>query len=304
MTQLSCKSAICSRWVFVLGALLLLAASSFAQITEDSVVTLTLARPPITGPSPATQSLIVSPPPGGVAATTKVLIMLPGDNGEVQLTPLASPPAPANDGTVDLEDAHFVVRTRWYFASQGFLVITLDAASDFQLLPSGLKGQQSNPNHITDVLQVIAYARAISGLPANTEVWLVGGGRGTVGAWIAGGSYAPPAGPDGLVFVSPVNDSGDPDSLLSAPLGSIKVPTLLFGNKASTCPSSLASGDAAVLKALTSLSTTTAPLKASQTVNDAGFPALSTNCLGLSPHGYFGVEPTVVSKISSWITAN
>jgi hypothetical protein len=309
--------SICARPLLLFAAVLLLAATSFAQIAEDSVVTLTANRSPVSTP-PVTQSFIISPPPGGAAAAIAVLIMLPGRDGNIQLAPN---PLTPGDGTLDVNSGNFLVRTRWDFAAQGFVVLTLDSATDFQnvaLYPTGLEGQQSNPNHIADVLQVISYARSIPDLPANTPVWVVGTSRGTAGAWVAGGNPCgspavppnpSPVGPDGLVFTSPVNDAGsttvtptgctvtgDVDSLLAAPLGSITVPTLLFNNKMSTCTGALASGDPAVLKLLTA-----APVKANQNVNDATFPALSSGCESLSPHGYFGDEPDVVTKVSTWI---
>jgi hypothetical protein len=281
------------RPLFLLAAVSLLAAASFAQITEDSVVTLTAIRSPQPTP-PVTQSFIISPPPSGTSASA-VLIMLPGNYGTIQLTPNPTTPG---DGALDVNSGHFVARTRWLFASQGFLVLTLDAATDFQnvaLYPKGLQDQQSNPNHLADVLQVISYARtSFPGVP----VWLVGTGRGAAGAaWVAGQNLYP-TGPDGLVLMSPVNISGDPDSLLSAPLATIMVPTLLFSNEASVCPDTLYTGDPAVKKMLTA-----APVKANKNVNNAGFPALSTDCLSLSPQGYFGIEPSTVTKIASWINS-
>jgi hypothetical protein len=300
------------RSLFLLAAVWLMATVSFAQITEDSVITLTANRPPSSGT--VTQSFILSPPPGGAGAATAVLIMLPGSDGNIHLTP--NPLIPG-DGTLDVNSGNFLVRTRWDFASQGFVVLTLDSATDFQnpeLYPNGLEGQQSNPNHIADVLQVISYARSIPGLPANMPVWVVGTSRGTAGAWVAGGNPCSspaippnpsPVGPDGLVFTSPVNDaatvvgcvvSGDADSLLVAPLANITVPTLLFNNKMSMCQAAQYTGDPALLKALTGTT-----VKANQNVNDATFPALSSNCESLSPHGYFGDEPDVVTKVSNWI---
>lgn len=286
------------RALSLLPAISLLAAASFAQLSVDSVVTLPVARPPVTGAAPVTQSFIQTYPPGGPAAAIAVLILLPGGDGNIQLTPIPPVPGPGGDGTLDVNSGNFLVRGRWLFAAEGFAVLTLDSATDFQQLPTGLTGQQGNPAHVMDVLQVINYARTMLGVPA-VPVWLVGTSRGTAGAWVAGGPNPPPIGPDGLVFTSPVNISGDPDSLLSAPLATIMVPTLIFNNKASTCAAALASGDPPVLKALTA-----APVKANENVNNAGFPALSSACEALSPHGYFGIEPEVVTKISNWIIAN
>lgn len=268
----------------------LLAATSFAQ---DSVQTLTVTRPPVAGSPPVMQSFIVTTPvPGISVTTTAVLILLPGGDGNIQLTPVGS-----SDGTLTINSNNFLVRSRWLFAAQGFHVLTLDSATDFQLLPGGLTGQQGNTSHITDVLQVIAYARSTyPGLP----VWLVGTSRGTAGAFVAG-LYNPPAGgPDGVVFTSPINVTGDPDSLLSAPLATITVPTQIVGDTADTCPVTLPSGNPAVKKLLTGT-----PVKAVATISGgATFMPLTTNCNGLSPHGFFGIEPATVQKIATWVNAH
>jgi len=323
MTYVSRRSVrlgpVCICSLYLLATVSLLAAASFAQITEDSVVTLTVTRAPVGGAIPPIyQSFIVSPPPGGIGAATAVLILLPGRTGNIQLTPASIVTTlPGSDGTLAVNSGNFVVRSRWLFAAEGFVVLTLNSATDFQQISTGLEGEQGSFAHVTDVLQVISYARSIPGLPANTPVWLVGTSLGNAGAWVAGGvpcsspaipPNPPPVGPDGLVFTSPVNTAvsvsgcvvtGDVDSLLAAPLANITVPTLLFNNKMSTCASALYSGDTAVYKALIG-----APAKANQNINIAGFPALSTDCEALSPHGYFGIEPTVVTRISSWIIAH
>ena len=288
------------RGIFLLAAVWFLAATSFAQITVDSVITLSVTRSPVAGSPPVTQSFIQSDPAGGPAAAVGVLIMLPGRTGNIQLTPV--PPTtfpPATDGTLDVNSGNFLVRSRWLFAAQGFVVLSLDSATDFQLLPNGLTDEQGSAAHVTDVLQVINYARTmISGLPPNTPVWVVGTSRGMGGAWVAG-QNSPPIGPDGVVFTSPLNTSGDPDSLLSAPLSTIMVPTLIFNNKASTCADALASADPALLKLLTGTK-----VKANENVNNAGFPPLTSDCEALSPHGYFGIEPLTVTKVSTWIKAH
>src|SRR5271165_3203017 len=168
---------ICIRSLFLLAAVWLLAPVSFAQITEDSVITLTANRGP--GVIGGTQSFIQSPPPNGISSATAVLILLTGKDGSIHLTPN---PSIAGNGTLSVNSADFLVRSRWDFASQGFIVLALDSATHFQdvnQFPNGIEDQQSNPNHITDVLQVISYARSIPGLPANTPVWLVGTSRGT-----------------------------------------------------------------------------------------------------------------------------
>jgi hypothetical protein len=279
-----------SRSFLLIAAISLLSSTSFAL--EDSVVTLTVPRAPLVGPPPVTESFIVSESaPAPAPPATAVLILLPGGNGDIQLTPLVP------DGTLDINSSNFLVRVRWLLASQTFVVFTLNAASDFLQWANGLDGYQGSSAHITDVLQVISYARSTyPGLP----VWLVGTSHGTAGAFVAAANL-PPAGPDDLVFTSPLNVNTkppNPDSLLSANLPAIVVPTLLLNNKAATCPAALYTGDPAVLAKLTG-----APARANQNLN-GGFLALSDSCDALSPHGYFGIESATVTKIRAWIKAH
>jgi len=194
---------------------------------------------------------------------------------------------------LDINSNNFLVRSRWLFGGQNFYVLTPDSATDFQLLPGGLKGQQGSAAHVTDVLQVIAWARAQFGLP----VWVVGTSRGTAGAFVAG-LNAPPAGPDGLVFTDSINSTTDPDSLLMANLPGIVVPVLLLEDAGNTCTGTLAPGNAAVVKALTG-----SPLVKRDSVAAGGLVPLTDNCNALSDHGFFGKEKAAVEKIAAWIVA-
>ncbi len=278
--SLFCRFQI--RSLSILTAGLLLAAMSFAQ---DSVVTLTVPRSPVTGPPPVMESFIVTP---SAATAVAVLILLPGGDGNIQLTPAVP------DGTLDINSSNFLVRSRWWLGAHRFVVLTLDSATDFQQLSGGLTDQQGSAAHITDVLQVISYARSTyPGLP----VWLVGTSRGTAGAFVAASNPAP-TGPDGLVFTSPINVSSDPDSLLMANLSAITVSTMLLSNLSDTCPSTPPSGNAAVISLLTA-----APSTANETV-DGGLRSLTSDCDALSPHGFFGLETTVVTDIAMWIKAH
>ena len=265
----------------VFAACLLFAVAAFAQV--DVVQTLTVSRAPVAGLPPVTQSFIVTAP---ATPATNIVILLPGGDGNIQLTPSGS------DGTLEINSNNFLVRSRWLFAGEGFYVITLNSATDFQLLPNGLKGEQSSAAHIADVLQVIAWARAaVPGKP----VWLVGTSRGTAGAFVAA-QYSPASGgPDGLVFTSPVNVVSDPDSVLSANLANITVPVLILSNKDDTCADTPPASDVTVKKGLTS-----SP-KASVEMVSGGLTPLTDVCNALSDHGFFGIEDKVVKKIALWI---
>jgi len=293
----ACKIPFRLRWLLTLPLFLLISTAALAQ---DSVVTLTLppTRVPITGPSPVTESFIVSAPlvPAAITSVTPppvaVLILLPGGNGDIHLTPAGA------GGTLDINSNNFLTRSRWLFAGHDFYVLTLDAASDYLLTTDVLTGHQGDADHVSDVEAVIQYARTTyPGLP----VWLVGTSRGTAGAFVAA-SAGPPVGPDGLVFSSAINDvtsPPDPDSLLSASLSSITVPVLLVNDAGNTCTNTLPSGDSGVKKALTG-----APVVDIINIPAGGLLPLTDNCHALSDHGYFGRERIAVQKISNWIIAH
>jgi len=197
---------------------------------------------------------------------------------------------------LDVTSNNFLVRSRWLFAGQGFYTITLNLASDFPL-PQGLTGLQGSANHVSDVLAAIAWARKEQiGLPAGLPVWVVGTSRGTAGAFVAG-QYSPGAGgPDGLVFADSINDPANPDSLAKANLPGIVVPVLLLQDAGNGCMGTMATGESAVVKLLTS-----SPLVKRDSVASAGLLPLTDSCKALSDHGFFGKEPEAVAKIAAFI---
>jgi len=185
------------------------------------------------------------------------------------------------------------VRSRYLFAGHNLDTITLDAATDFYLLPDGLAGYEGSAAHVSDILTVISWARSKApGLP----VWIVGTSRGTGGAFVAG-SYSPvQGGPDGLVLAASVNDADDPDSVLAVNLAGITVPVLLINDAGSTCSLATSAAEKTVLKGLKN-----SPRKSIESVASGKLTALTDNCNGLSDHGFFGIEDTAVSDITVWI---
>lgn len=277
------------RWIWpatvaILTTILLVGGTAFAQV--DVVQTLLLSRAPVSSPPPPvlSESFIVTAPP----APTAIAILLPGGGGLIGLAPNGT-----GGGTLDVNSHNFVVRSRSLFAGHNLYTITLDAATDFYLLPGGLAGYEGSAAHVSDILAVIAWARStMPGLP----VWIVGTSRGTGGAFVAG-SYSPAqGGPDGLVFAASVNDSNDPDSLLMANLVDITVPVLLINDVGSTCSLATTAGEKPVLKALKQ-----SPRKGIEQVPSGGLTALTGNCDALSDHGFFGIEDTAVKNIAVWM---
>jgi hypothetical protein len=276
--------------VALLVIILLVAGKALAQVPQadsvDLVQTLLLSRAPVSNPPPSvlSESFIVTPTPN----PTAIVILLPGGGGIIRLVPNG-----AGGGTLDVNSHNFVVRSRYLFAGHNLDVITLDAATDFYLLPDGLANQQGSAAHISDILTVIAWARSAKpGLP----VWIVGTSRGTGGAFVAG-LYSPAqGGPDGLVLAASVNDTNDPDSLLMVNLAGITVPVLLINDAGSTCSLATTAGEKPILKALKN-----SPRKGIESVPSGKLTPLTDNCSGLSDHGFFGIEGTAVSDIALWM---
>jgi hypothetical protein len=304
------------RSLLVFAFVLLLGVPCHAQMT-DSVCTLTVTRTGVvfgyTGPTP-TQSFIVTVPPPVISTTVipprAVLILLPGGDGNINLTPIpptlsssTTCPPGLTDGTLHINSNNFLVRSRWLFAGRNYIVVTLDSATDFQFVtPPGLTGNQGNPLHIADVVQVIAWARATY---PGLKVWLVGTSRGTAGAWVAS-MNAPPIGPDGLVFTSPVNSgvvppatTPDPDSLQNptANVAAITIPTMILSNDSDACAVSAPSNDATVAALFTSTK-----VKVVNITGGVGFNPLSTDpCDALTFHGFFARERLAVLATTDFI---
>ncbi|MGD0413941.1 MAG: hypothetical protein ABSA80_01170 [Terriglobales bacterium] len=276
--------------VALLATILLIGGTAFAQVpltdSVDVVQTLLLSRTPVSNPAPAvlSESFIVTPTP----TPTAIAILLPGGTGLIGLAPNGT-----GGGTLDVNSHNFVVRSRYLFAGHNLDTITLDAATDFYLLPDGLAGYEGSAAHVSDILTVISWARSKApGLP----VWIVGTSRGTGGAFVAG-SYSPvQGGPDGLVLAASVNDADDPDSVLAVNLAGITVPVLLINDAGSTCSLATSAAEKTVLKGLKN-----SPRKSIESVASGKLTALTDNCNGLSDHGFFGIEDTAVSDITVWI---
>ncbi|MGA3093627.1 MAG: hypothetical protein ABSD75_34020 [Terriglobales bacterium] len=276
--------------VILLATIMLFGATASAQVPQtdsvDVVQTLLLSRTPVSNPPPAvlSESFIITPTPN----PTAIAILLPGGSGLLGLTPNGN-----GGGTLDINSHSFLTRSRYLFAGHNLDVITLDAATDFYLLPDGLADQQGSAAHISDILTVIAWARSAKpGLP----VWIVGTSRGTGGAFVAG-LYSPAqGGPDGLIQAASVNDTNDPDSLLMVNLAGITVPVLLINDAGSTCSLATSAGEKPILKALKN-----SPRKSIESVASGKLTPLTDNCSGLSDHGFFGIEQTAVGDIAVWM---
>jgi class 3 adenylate cyclase len=88
------------------------------------------------------------------------------------------------------------------------------------------------------------------------------------------------------------------ETLFDAEPGAIAVPVLVISNQSDTCAVSPPGDAPNVLAAVTH-----SPRKELVIVTSSQIAKRSDPCEGMSPHGYLGIESTVVQRISDWIRA-
>ena len=270
-------------------ALVVLLLTGINYAWADTVVTLPLSRfqtacstlPPA---DPVAQSYILFENPNpGVKGT---FLLFSGGKGKLKVA----------DGELDVSASNFLVRSRWLFASQkgnhGFQahVAVMDAATDFLSCPDGLKGQRLTDEYRRDMAVVMLDLRARC---PGLKVWAVGTSRGSIAAAQAAAELpAGSSGPDGIGLTSTVTQGGLFNTVFDVALNQISVPTLVAHHKNDTCSVSPPADTPAIVAALTG--TTTIKVREFK----GGLPAVSDECKGLSPHGYYGIEPRTVRKIT------
>jgi pimeloyl-ACP methyl ester carboxylesterase len=250
---------------------LLLIASIQAGAANDEVRTIPTRKG-------VTQGFLLVRPPGTPTAS---LILFAGGEGHLALSP------PNNIGH---QKSNFLVRMRERFARAGFLVAVVDTPSD----RVEYWNFRTSKEHAEDMRQVIAALREMAPVP----VWLVGTSMGTVSAaGVAGRLAEGPGGPDGLVLTSSVVlvSKASGETVKTAKLGDIRVPTLIVRHKDDQCKISSPSEAPALYKALSH-----ANPKEILTF-EGGNPPKSDACEAEAQHGYFGIEPQVVDAIIEWI---
>jgi hypothetical protein len=190
---------------------------------------------------------------------------------------------------------NFLVRTRYHFAAEHFVVAVVDAASDFLLLPGGLTGHRLPTSlHGDKYLQdLTAVMNDLRGRYPVLPVWAVGTSRGTVSAAVTAVAAMPPA--DGVVLTSSLTGPDAIEDLSGLNLESVVVPALIVSHKDDGCPVTRPE-DSRALKGRFAASP-----RVRVTLFHGGSTPVSDPCDPLSPHGYFGIEQRVIEAVAKWI---
>jgi len=264
------------------GYALLFSANIYAI---DHVVTLDIsANRNVVGCATQAQStirqsyILVDAP--DAASAKGVMLLFVGGGGKLDI----------EDGQSKITSTNFLFRARHLFAAQGYHVAVMDAASDFLTCNGGLKNRRTSRAFTLDMAAVINDLR--QQFPA-LPLWLIGTSRGTTAAAQAAAYLGPMV--NGLVLTSPMTNPIT-TSVFDAPLAQIALPTLITTHEKDACFVTPPTGMESVKNALTA-----ATLVKTKEF-DGGFPALSPDpCDATTPHGYLGIEATVVKKITDWI---
>ena len=195
------------------------------------------------------------------------------------------------DGTVSFNNAgqfthlggNFLIRTEPLWLAQGFAFMTLASSSS-------LLGQRHSPAYAATIGRAIDFART----KTNAPIWLVGTSMGSIAA--ANGAASLPGKVAGVVLTSSVAGANraSGETVFDSNLGAIAVPALVVSNRGDTCPVAGPGFAPQILAALAR-----SPRK--ELIYVDSHQIQSEPCEAMSPHGYLGIEPSVVQRIAAWI---
>jgi len=242
-------------------------------IRADSIPAERIFDLPLTGGKPQ-RVLYVSP-----ARPKATIVMLPGGAGDVGLRP----------GGDILHGDNFVVRTRALWIQRGYAVLIPDTVDR-----SNLRGVRSSLEYAALVEELVGFARE----QAPEPVFLLGTSQGAIAA-MNGAAHARPRTIAGVVLTESVSRmGGSGETVFSADPQDVRVPALVVANQQDRCDVA-PPGDAPRIAAAMTRSANVQVISVS-----GGIQRSSKPCGSLTPHGYYGIESEVVSKIDSWIQSH
>ena len=207
----------------------------------------------------------------GAAAT---VVLLPGGGGGLGLK--RGVPTSQN----------FLVRTRDYFAANGFNVAVVnrpsDRALDYEFRVSS--------DHIQDLRRVVGYVKKDTGLP----VWLVGTSRGTISATAAAIAFGTEE-LAGLVLTASVTSRKKTGAVPAQDLEAIRIPVVVLHHEKDACAVTRPREVSWITSGLKN-----APKKKQIMVNGGANPT-GDPCRATHWHGFIGMEKETVDMTAAWI---
>lgn len=258
----------------------LLAAGWLCYASAAGAAAATLAAAPAAAPS--VQDLPLAD--GGfqrlayfaaVAPMRGIIVMFPGGAGEIGID---------TDGSLAHGD-NFVVRTRDLWRARGYGIVLVDA-----LEHRSLRGARSSAAYAAVTRNIVAFVRARGQVP----VWVLGTSQGSIAAMNAA-SHAQPGELAGVILTESVSLLGaSHETVFDAAPEQVQIPALVVANRDDRCkvaPPTMAEPIAQAMRAT----------HATVLFEQGGLQHTGNDCSSLSPHGYDGIEPSVVDHIIAWM---
>ena len=203
------------------------------------------------------------------------VILLAGAEGVVQIGPGG-----------ESGNRNFLIRTRNLWAPYAINAVILGSPDN-----RSLSGQRSQPAYAAALGVAVDFARSRSNVP----VWLVGTSQGSIAAVNGGARLGGKVA--GVVLTSSVSQQNlSGETVFSAGANAVAVPALVVANSRDSCRSSPPSDAPALLAAMAG-----SPRKEMTLFDSSAMQ--SDPCEPLSPHGYLGIEASVIQRIAGWINA-
>lgn len=213
-----------------------------------------------------------------------VLVLLPGGDGDLQLT---------DGGGMGGLKGNQLVRSRALFSAAGYTTVLPDVAPDLHEGSGVRPGYRWSPAHALDIGAVIAALRQ-----PGQQVVLVGTSRGALSVANAVARLQGPSRPDKVVITSGMlmNDvERQPSVQRNVPgMQAATQPFLFVVHAHDTCP--LSAPDSAqryrpLLRAAAAVQIVTL---------DGGLPGRGDPCEANSAHGFLGLDQKVADTITRW----
>jgi pimeloyl-ACP methyl ester carboxylesterase len=204
------------------------------------------------------------------------IVMLPGGAGDVGLR---------RDGNV-LHDDNFVVRTRSLWVQRGYAVLIPDTVDR-----ANLRGVRSSPEYAALVEDLVGFAHG----QASGPVFLLGTSQGSIAA-MNGAAHAQPRAISGVVLTESVSQMGaSGETVFSADPQDVRAPALVVANQDDRCDVAPPEDAPRIAAAMTRSASVDLISVA------GGVQRSSRPCGSLTPHGYYGIEAEVISRIDGWM---
>jgi hypothetical protein len=204
------------------------------------------------------------------------IVMLPGGDGDLGMM---------RDGSLRHGD-NFVVRTRAQWVGLGYAVLIPDAP---RLV--NLRGLRSSPQYARLVEFLVRFAEG----QIRRPVFLLGTSRGSIAA-MNGAAHATTGALAGVVLTESVSRPGrSRETVFNGDPGAVRVAALVVADGDDKC-------DVAPPEDAPKIAAALSHARAVQVLTVAGGSYKSQKpCGSLTPHGYYGIEASVIGAIDHWM---